>query len=169
MTTTQVLRKLFLGIAAAFSEAAGDIDEVTTATETPTKGVENGKPNGKSGKSTDAGKPGKSTGGKGKGKKPVEEETEEVESPYAEEENGEEGSEEEIEEGNEEDFGEEVEEEIEEGLISEENLKKLKGALNKYSASKGKPEAIKVLHKFAKTSTEVKEADFTKIMKALKV
>jgi hypothetical protein len=163
MTTTQVLRKLFLGIAAAFSEAAGEIEEVSTTTvseETPNKGKENGKSS-------------KSTGAK-RTRKPkaevVEEDLEEVESPYLEESSEEESSEESSEEeSSEEDFEEDLEEEIEDGLISEDNLKKLKGALNAYSAKNGKPAAIKVLHKFAKTSTEVKEADFAKIMKTLKV
>lgn len=68
-----------------------------------------------------------------------------------------------------EDDGEETEDDEEPAKIDDKQLAQLKKALNSYSAKNGKPKAVKILHKFAKVSQDVKAEDFAKIMKALKV
>lgn len=64
---------------------------------------------------------------------------------------------------------EEIEEDEEPAKIDQKQLAQLKKALNSYSAKNGKPKAVKILHKYAKVSQDVKADDFAKIMKALKV
>lgn len=64
---------------------------------------------------------------------------------------------------------EEMEDDEEPAKIDTKQLAQLKKALNSYSAKNGKPKAVKILHKFAKVSQDVKADDFAKIMKALKV
>lgn len=59
--------------------------------------------------------------------------------------------------------------EDEDEKIDAKQLAQLKKALNGYSAKHGKPKAVKILHKYAKVSQDVKTEDFSKIMKALKV
>ncbi len=66
-------------------------------------------------------------------------------------------------------FDEEETEEEESDVISEAEVEKLKVALKAYSAKNGKDKAVKMLHKYAKKSTEVKKADLPKLIKALKV
>lgn len=74
------------------------------------------------------------------------------------------------EETEEEDEAEEETEDDEEPVkIDAKQLAQLKKALNSYSAKNGKPKAVKILHKYAKVSQDVKADDFGKIMKALKV
>lgn len=68
-----------------------------------------------------------------------------------------------------EDEDEETEDDEEPAKIDTKQLAQLKKALNSYSAKNGKPKAVKILHKFAKVSQDVKAEDFAKIMKALKV
>lgn len=62
---------------------------------------------------------------------------------------------------------EEVEDE--DAKVDAKQLAQLKKALNTYSGKHGKDKAVKILHKFAKVSQDVKADDFGKIMKALKV
>lgn len=80
--------------------------------------------------------------------------------------------EEEIEEDEEEETEEDETEEVEEDddkKIDAKQLAQLKKALNSYSAKHGKPKAVKILHKYAKVSQDVKADDFSKVLKALKI
>lgn len=65
------------------------------------------------------------------------------------------------------DFNEE--EEDEDGVVNEDELKKIKLALNTYAGKHGREKVLKVLMKFAKTSSEVKKSDLPKLLKALKI
>lgn len=67
------------------------------------------------------------------------------------------------------DEDEETEDDEEPAKIDTKQLAQLKKALNSYSAKNGKPKAVKILHKFAKVSQDVKAEDFAKIMEDLKV
>ncbi len=65
---------------------------------------------------------------------------------------------------------EETEEVEEPEVVSGEQLAKVKAALQAFSkAKKSKDAAVKVLHKFAKSSEKVKVADYKKLLLALKV
>lgn len=64
---------------------------------------------------------------------------------------------------------EEPEEEDDDKKIDAKQLAQLKKALNSYSAKHGKPKAVKILHKYAKVSQDVKADDFSKVLKALKI
>jgi hypothetical protein len=82
----------------------------------------------------------------------------------------EEDADEELEEedADEEDLEEDEEEDADETVTPLE-LKNLKAALTKYAKKNGKPKAVKILTKFAKTSKDVKRKDFAKLLKLLKV
>lgn len=110
---------------------------------------------------------------KGRGKKAKAEEPEET--VEMDEETSVEDLEDDAEETSEDDDTEEMDEDVEDieddepTKIDTKQLAQLKKALNSYSAKNGKPKAVKILHKFAKVSQDVKAEDFAKIMKALKV
>lgn len=69
----------------------------------------------------------------------------------------------------EEDGEEEIKEDDEPAKVSPKQLAQLKKALNTYHVKNGRPKTIKILHKYAKVSHDVKASDFPKIMKELKV
>lgn len=69
----------------------------------------------------------------------------------------------------EEDGEEEIEEDDEPAKVSPKQLAELKKALNTFAGKNGKAKAVKILHKYAKVSQDVKASDFAKIMKELKV
>lgn len=69
----------------------------------------------------------------------------------------------------EEDGEEEIKEDDESAKVSPKQLAQLKKALNTYAFKNGRPKAVKILHKYAKVSQDVKASDFPKIMKELKV
>lgn len=96
------------------------------------------------------------------------EETEEVEDTVEDLDDSEDEAEESSDDMDE-DEDEETEDDEEPAKIDAKQLAQLKKALNSYSAKNGKPKAVKILHKFAKVSQDVKAEDFAKIMKALKV
>lgn len=113
---------------------------------------------------------------KGRGKKAAKvEETEELEESLEDTDVEDLSDDEEVEET--EDVEEDVEDEdVEESEDDEEpakvdakQLATLKKALNTYSAKNGKDKAVKILHKYAKVSQDVKADDYGKLMKALKV
>jgi len=68
-----------------------------------------------------------------------------------------------------EDDDEEIEEDDKPAKVSPKQLAELKKALNTYAGKNGRPETIKILHKYAKVSKDVKASDFPKIMKELKI
>mgnify|MGYP007057186946 CR=1 FL=1 len=68
-----------------------------------------------------------------------------------------------------EDDEEEIEEDDEPAKVSPKQLAELKKALNTYAGKKGRPKAVKILHKYAKVSHDVKASDFPKIMEELKI
>lgn len=112
---------------------------------------------------------------KGRGKKAKAEEPEEMEETV-EEDTDVEDLEDDAEEIEEDTDVEEMDEDVEESSDDEEpskvdakQLAQLKKALNTYSGKNGKDKAVKILHKYAKVSQDVKAEDFGKLMKALKV
>lgn len=110
---------------------------------------------------------------RGKAAKPAQEEEETVEDLDEDEtEEVDETEDEELDEDESEDEDADEDEESEDeedGKIDPKQLMQLKKALNSYSSKHGKPKAVKILHKFAKVSQDVKAKDFSKILKALKI
>lgn len=170
MTTTQVLRKLFLGIAAAFSEAAGEIEEVGTDSpaqegeETTT--TSKGKKGAKSTKEKTT-KETKAVTGKGKKGKKDDEEMEDVDSPYNDDSSSDDPA----------DFEDDSNDDAEEGDDDfagmdekKPTVEDLRAALVAYAQKHTKEKAYAVLAKFkAKKANEVKEADIPKAIAALKI
>lgn len=114
------------------------------------------------------------TPNKGRGKKAKAEEPEEIEEDLdetVEDESDVEDLEDDAEETEEveEDLEESSDDEDEPAKVDAKQLATLKKALNTYSGKHGKDKAVKILHKFAKVSQDVKADDYGKLMKALKV
>lgn len=164
MTNTQVLRKLFIAISAAFSTAAGDLEEVGTEATAPAQEESTTTKKARGSKKTEE-KPAteKKTSSKKNAKKEEveEDEMEAVESQYSDDP----ADFDEDESSDDDDFAG-----MEEETKKEATVEDLRAALVAYAQKNTKEKAYKVLEKFgAKKANEVKKADIAKAIAALKV